>query len=184
MSLSRRVACCAAMALFAIHPWGSAALAEEPTEKSIVVVTISSLDGLMGDIAYLAEALGFPQAGQMGTMMASQYIEGLDESRPVGIVIQSVGDEIRPLGILPVKDLDTFLEGMESQLGEPEDAGDGILELAGPIPVYIKESNGWAFVGQSTDHLQDTPADPSAIFEGADKQYDCLLYTSPSPRDS
>ena len=175
MSLSRRVALCASMALFAIQPLGSAALAEEPAEKSVLVVTISSLDGLMGDIAYLAEALGFPQAGQMGTMMASQYTEGLDDSRPVGIVIQSVGDEMRPLGILPVKDLGTFLEGMESQLGEPEDAGDGILELAGPVPVYIKESNGWAFVGQSTDDLENTPADPSAMFEGADKKYDVSM---------
>ncbi len=175
MSLSRRVALCASMALFAIQPLGSAALAEEPAEKSVLVVTISSLDGLMGDIAYLAEALGFPQAGQMGTMMASQYTEGLDDSRPVGIVIQSVGDEMRPLGILPVKDLGTFLEGMESQLGEPEDAGDGILELAGPVPVYIKESNGWAFVGQSTDDLKNTPADPSAMFEGADKKYDVSM---------
>ena len=33
-------------------------------EKSILVVTISSLDGLMGDIGYLAEAVGFPQAGK------------------------------------------------------------------------------------------------------------------------
>ena len=173
MRLSRRIATlCAAVVLTTVHSFGSPASAEE---KSILVVTISSLDGLMGDINYLAEAVGFPQAGQMGTMMASQYTEGLDSSRPVGIIVQSVDGEIRPLGILPVKELDTFLEGMEAQLGEPEDAGNGILELAGPVPVYIKEKDGWAFVGQSVADLEKTPANPAAMFEGADKKYDVSI---------
>ena len=105
-------------------------------------------------------------------MMASQYTEGLDDSKPIGIVVRSVDGEIRPLGILPVDDLPTFLEGMESQLGEPEDAGNGIVELAGPVPIYVKEKDGWAFIAQSTDDLDSTPADPASLFEGADKKYD------------
>jgi hypothetical protein len=91
------------------------------------------------------------------------------------MVLSTDGENFKPLAMLPIEDLDTFLEGMEDQLGEAEDAGNGILELAGPAPIYMKERNGWAFIAQSTDDLAKLPADPLKQLAGLHKKYDIAV---------
>ncbi len=141
-------------------------------DKTVLIVSTSSVEQLLGDISYLAESLGFAEYGQMGTMMASQYMEGMDTSRPFGFLINTDGEDFRPLGLIPVKNLDDLLESLEDQFGEPEDAGDDILELAGPVPIYIKEKGGWVFVAQSTDHLEKLPDNPITLLQGLNEKYD------------
>ncbi len=141
-------------------------------DKPVLLVSTSALEEMMGDISYIAEALGFAEYGQMTTMFAGQYSEGLDASRPVGFMVRTDGEGFQPLGIFPVKNLREFLAGLENQVGEPEDAGDGVLELSGPAPIYLKEHAGWAFIAQSVDDLAGLPDDPIQLLQGLNKTYD------------
>jgi hypothetical protein len=74
---------------------------------------------------------------------------------------------------LPVTDLKRLLKIHEGNIGKAEDAGDGILRIDAPngTPVFVKESGGWAFAAQDKNLLASTPADPTALLGGLDKQY-------------
>ncbi len=144
-------------------------------DKPVLLVSTSALEEMMGDISYIAEALGFAEYGQMTTMFAGQYSEGLDASRPIGFMLRTNGEGFQPMGIVPVKDLSEFLAGLENQVGEPEDAGDGILELSGPAPIYVKEQAGWAFIAQSVDDLAALPSDPIKLLQGLNTTYDLSI---------
>lgn len=141
----------------------------------VAVVTLNNFDELFGDFAYLAEAVGFSQIGQMGTMMGGQFTNGLDTTKPIGITVRFEEGELKAMGMLPVKDLDTFLSGLEAQIGEPKDAGGGILELAGPVPVYLKKQGDWAFVTQSSDDLAKLPSDPMKSIAQLAGAYDIAI---------
>lgn len=144
-------------------------------QKPVVLVTLSNLDELFGDFGYMAENLGFAQVGQMGTMMAGQFTEGLDSTKPIGVVVTNENGEMKPLVMLPIKDLKQFLAGLEEQIGEPRDAGEGILELAGPVPVYVKEKGGWAYVSQTTDDLEKVHPDPMKLLGNIAGKYDISI---------
>lgn len=156
-----------------------AGLAMGPTTRGdtnpVLIVTISSVDDLLEDVTYLTELAGAPHFGQMAGAMAEGYIQGLDNRRPIAILVQSGGEDVRPLGLLPVKDLDTFLAGLSEQLGKPQDAGNGVWELAGPAPIFVKESNDWAYVAQSAEDLDELPHDPLSKLDGLHSKYDVAV---------
>jgi hypothetical protein len=73
-----------------------------------------------------------------------------------------------------VKNLEAVLAGLEEQIGKPQDAGNGILELggAGGNPAYVKEVEGWAYVAQKANDLVDLPKiDPAAVLGDLTKNY-------------
>ncbi len=151
-----------------ILPATRAAAQSEP----LLVVTLSGIDEILGDVAYLAQVSGSGPVGQMVSMMANQYVQGLDRTKPIAVVVTVNGDEINPLAMIPVTDLPRFLEGLSQQLGELQDAGNGIFELGTPVPTYVKEQDGWAFVGPSIESLQKLPDDPISAMGGLDTKYD------------
>ena len=151
-----------------IQPATRAAAQSEP----VLVVTLSGIDEILGDFSYLAQLSGAGPIGQMVGMMANQYVQGLDRTKPIAVIVTASGDEINPLGVIPVTNLPRFLEGISQQLGELQDAGNGIFELATPVPIYVKEQNGWAFVGPSIEALQKLPANPTAEMGGLNTKYD------------
>lgn len=145
------------------------AVATEP----MVVVSATNLQTLLEDIKYVTELAGMADAGKMAVMMARPYTAGLDKSRPVGF---AVSPQFQPLVFLPIDDLKTTLSVLKDQIGEPQDAGDGIMELVScPLPVFIKEQNKWAFVSQTMDGLKDLPADPAALLGKLPNQYDLAV---------
>ncbi len=153
--------------------------------RPVLIVTVSSVESLLSDVNYLATATGNEQYGQMAGAIAQGYIQGLDNSRPISIVVQSDGAEVKPLGMLPIKDLDQFLAGLAQQLGEPQDAGNGVLELAGPAPMFVKEQGGWAFISPDASDLKELPADPTSLMAGMEKKYDVAVrgYIQNIPRN-
>ena len=70
-----------------------------------------------------------------------------------------------------------LLMTMEEQIGKPEELGGGVLKVAGnrPAPMFIKEADGWAFVANRKEHLDDLPKDPVALLDGLDKKYTLAL---------
>jgi hypothetical protein len=139
-------------------------------QKPVAVVAIESVDQLFKDIDYLAEAAGQADATMMVKGMAGPFMEGLDKSRPIGAIVTTDGAEFRVVVFVPVTDLDTVLKPLAAILGPPEDAGDGVLKIAGG-QAFVKEAGGWAFIAQQPDHLSDLPADPKALLDGMDQKY-------------
>lgn len=141
--------------------------------KPVLVVSLSGVDEILGDVGFLTQLAGSAPVGQMAAMMANQYVQGLDRKKSITIVVNSEEGELKPMGIIPVTDLPRFLEGVAQGLGEVQEAGDGVYELnARGVPTYIKEKGGWAFIGQSVNALNDLPDDPAAIAGELATDYD------------
>ena len=144
--------------------------------KPVLVVSLSGVDEILGDVGFLTQLAGSAPVGQMAAMMANQYVQGLDRKKAITIVVNSEQGELKPMGIIPVTDLPRFLEGVAQGLGEVQEAGNGVYELnARGVPTYIKEQGGWAFVGQSVNALNDLPDDPAAIAGELATDYDIAI---------
>lgn len=141
--------------------------------KPVLVVSVSSVDQILGDVSFLTQLAGSAPIGQMATMMANQYVQGLDRTKPITIVVNSEDGALKPMGVFPVTDLPRFLEGVSQSLGEVQDAGNGVYELSTPgMPTYVKEQGGWAFVGQTVNALGNLPGNPANLAGGLANDYD------------
>ena len=144
-------------------------------QKPLALLSISSIDSLLGNLEYLTDAAGAADLGQFAKMMANPYLEGLDRTKPIGFVVSTDGQQFVPLGFIPVHDLDKTLSTLEEQIGAPRDAGNGIKEIVGPQSVFIKEQNGWAFVGQTVESLATLPQDPVKALRSLPQDYDLAI---------
>ncbi len=142
--------------------------------KPIAVLAVASVEEVLNDIAYVTETAGQGDMGKMITLLSGGYTRGVDKKRPMGLVVTIPEDEPKAFAFLPVKNLNTILEGLEEQIGKPEDAGNGVLELGGNAgnPVYVREANGWAFIAQKANDLETLPDfDPAAVVADLTKNY-------------
>lgn len=155
----------------AIYAPGLRLTAAEP----VAVVSVSGLGEALSDVEYLLEATGTDGFGQFFMPQVKAYLQGLSTDRPIGLVVSAEGQSFQPLAFLPVDDLESFLSQMEDTLGEPADAGDGILELQGPQPIFVKEQGAWAFIGQKIEALDDLPGNPEELLKGLNKKYDVAI---------
>jgi hypothetical protein len=163
-------------ATVAVASLGSAAVAQEaaPAVKPVAVISIASIDEVLGDIGYLTESAGQGDFGKMVALLSGGYTVGMDKKRPLGMVVTMKDDEPSPLLFLPVRNLEAVLAGIEDQVGRPKDAGDGILELgdAGGQPIFLKQVEGWTFVSQKANDLAELPQfDPAAALGDLTKNY-------------
>ena len=128
--------------------------------EPVAVVSVRATDALLSDVEYLFEATGTAGIGQFLLPQAKQFLQGIDGQKPIGLVLSIDNGQPKPLGFLPVTNLKTVLTQLQPQLGLPEDEGNGVLKLQGTRPIFVKEQDGWAFIGESAEALQDLPADP------------------------
>ncbi|MFM7137336.1 MAG: hypothetical protein ACKO1M_09770, partial [Planctomycetota bacterium] len=74
-------------------------------------------------------------------------LNGLDRTRPLGVVVSADGDMPIVHGYLPIKDLDKLLETLQGVLGPAEPAGDKrVVTVPGGPPLEITEADGWAII--------------------------------------
>lgn len=152
--------------------------AQDTGVKPVAVLTIASYERLMGDIAFIGNLAGSPDLdknleGMIQLFTQGQGLNGLDKKRPLGVTLATDGTQFQPLVILPVTNLKTLLEALEGLVGAAEDKGNGAFELnVFNQKVFVKEKNGWAFVGQTLEALEAAPADPAKVFGGLEKEYD------------
>lgn len=143
---------------------------------TLAVVSIKPTDRLLTDAEYVLEATGTNGIAQFVMPTIKSFLQHVDGKRPIGMVLSVDGPEFIPLGFLPVTDLDAFIEQIQEQVGPPTDAGDGIKEFQGPQQsIYVKEQNGWAFIGQNVESLSDLPKDPAKLLDGLDQKYDLAV---------
>ena len=144
--------------------------------KQVAMLSISSVDALLGTINYLTEAGGAPQYGQVAAVMAQPYTEGWDTANPIGLVLTTDGQQdFAPLAFVPVKDLGKALSMLEDQFGAARDVRDGIKELPMFPPVFLKQQGGFAFVAQAAEALDNLPANPVAQLGKLPQDYDVAI---------
>ncbi len=144
--------------------------------EPVMVVTVASINKLMQDVNYLTGAAGQPGAGGMFQMMAATFTQGIDTTKPIGMMLGMVNDTPAPLVFIPTSDVGTVLDRLKAQIGPVDKLNDGTLVMSvGPNTMYIQQADDWAVAAQARDHLKMAPADPSLLFEGMGNNYDIAL---------
>jgi hypothetical protein len=142
--------------------------------EPLAVISLRAPDDLISDVEYLLEVTGTAPFGQFIMPQVKGYLQGIDGKKPIGLVVSVEDDRPVPMGFLPVTNLKAFLTQLEPQLGTPTDAGDGVLQMQGPQSVYVKEQDGWAYIAQSAEDLEQLP-DPREALGDMDTQYDLAI---------
>ena len=146
----------------------AAANATEP----VLVVTLGSIDKLMKDVNYLSGVIGQEQAGGMFSMMAATFTQGIDLTKPIGMLVPLIDGMPQPVGLIPTNDVKSVLKRLEAQTGPADELDDGTMVIAiGANTIYIKQQGDWAIIAGSREHLKSAPLDPTPLFEGIGNKY-------------
>ncbi|MGN6136203.1 MAG: hypothetical protein ACTHOU_17085, partial [Aureliella sp.] len=94
--------------------------------RPAAVVSIAPLDRLLQDFTYLTRSAGVPQIGGIGSMMTKQYTQGLDTTRPAGIIVQLVDNQPVATAFLPLSNRQQFFAALAGASLEPDDLGNGV----------------------------------------------------------
>ncbi len=149
------------------------------SSTDVAVISVTSYDEMMADIGFLGQMADRPQTGLMieGFLAAftnQRGLEGMDKSRPWGAVVRMAGPMPYPVVFLPVTDIDALL-GALGNFVQSQKRGD-VYELSvGPQSLYAKHDGNWAFLGQSEEHLNELPADPSRLLGDLPETYNIAV---------
>jgi hypothetical protein len=146
-------------------------MAQAEGQKPALVVSIASVDVLLGDIGYLTKAAGTPEMGGFITLMSGQFIGGLDTKKPSGIYVNVVGETPSAIAFVAATDFDQVVNTIEQQVGELEDIGGGVRKLSLQRDIFMKHQGGWVFISDSAANLNGLPADPTTMLGGLNDQY-------------
>jgi hypothetical protein len=151
--------------------------------KPVVVVSISGYDQLKNDIDFLGKLGGTPNVskqleGLLDFFTQGQGLAGLDKTKPIGaaLLTDDSGLQFPVLGFIPVTDLKKLLDALSGLIGEAEDEGEGVYKIeTDAAKVYLKERNGWAYLSNKLDALDNLPKDPLKILGTLSKDYDIAV---------
>lgn len=165
-------------ATFAVATYGlvlPTANAQTP-QRPVAVVSIAPLDQLLQDTSYLLKVSNVPEVGGLVTIMANQYTQGLDRTRPIGVAITMQDQMPSALVFLPLSSREQFFGALAGLGIEPDDLGNGLFEIdANGQTLFAKDSQGWMFIAQTEDALGQLPADPAQLLGSLPKQYDIAV---------
>ena len=148
--------------------------------KPILTVSLSGYKEIKSDLDFIGTLSGNPGMsksleGALAMFTQGQGLAGLDETRPWGVVIGFDGVQPQVLAFIPVKDMKKLLGALSGLIGEAHEAN-GVTKIqAGPMPLFLKEVEGWAFISQNPEGLAKAPKDPTKLLGGLDKQYDVAI---------
>lgn len=168
--VSRTIACILSVLLV-----GTSALrvcaAENSDARPAVVVSVSSVDRLLGDIGALTRTAGWPQIGGLVTLLTSPYTQDLDAKSPAGMFVTLNGGEPSGVAFIGVKNFDSVMKKLEEQFGKPEELGDGVLKLSLQRDFFIKHQGNWLFLSDKAATLGSVPADPTKYLASLNGAY-------------
>jgi hypothetical protein len=147
--------------------------------KTVAVVGATSYDNLIKDINFIGSLADRPEMGQMlqGTIALftqGKGLDGVDQSKPWGVILQTDGMQFLPVGCIAVTDVNKVLSIAQGFGAQISDSDNGTKEIALPNgqTIHVKESNGWAYIGQNADALSSLPANPAAELNTIVADYD------------
>lgn len=168
------VVCCLTIALGALLSSTPSANAQTTgAMKPVLLVTLSGYDSLKQDINFIGSLAGQPDLASMFEPMIVGFTQGLDKSKPLGLLVQSDGMQFGGAICLPVADLSGFLANLKMFGVTSSDAGNGLTQIsASGQQLFGKSAGGWTFLSMMPQMLESLPADPAAEFAALVKEYD------------
>lgn len=153
----------------------TAARAQQP-QRPVAIVSISPLDRFLQDTSYLLKACNVPEVGGLVSIMANQYTQGIDRTKPLGMSVTLDGQIPNAMVFLPLKSRDDFFGALAGMGIEPDDLGDGLFEIdANGQKLFAKDSDGWLFIAQTEEALTTVPADPAKLLGNLPQQYNLAV---------
>ena len=166
---------CAAIMVGMLTP-GAALAQTDPAQqemKPLAVVALSGYDALIEDINFAGSLAGQPQLGAMVEPMIMGYTQGLDKTKPIGVVVQTDGAQFNGAVCLPVTDLKKILTPLQLFGVTTEEMEGGITKIVAPQQtVFVREQAGWAFVSPMEQMLESLPGDPTQMLSAITEEYD------------
>lgn len=153
----------------------SVARAQAQEKPPAVVVSVASYDKMLADLRYGGDVAGASQYIGLLQFFAGGYTQAIDTTRPSGVLVNFDGPMPVVTAFVPVKNLQRLLDQLADQIGPARDIGNGVKQLDGPQPMFIKESGGYAFLTNAAENLDALPANPVALLGGADANYDVAV---------
>lgn len=158
---------------------GAPSVVRAQDDPPLVTVALASLEEQFNDIKYIAKAVGKEDEAKTIQFFASAYINGIDRTKPSGVMVyfRETGPAI--LACVPVKNFDTIVELHKDTFGEPEDAGDGCKKLTGPNdqPIFLKfvKETGWLYLSNQVSNLKTVPAEPAKVLAPLSSKYNLAV---------
>jgi hypothetical protein len=144
--------------------------------KPVAVLSIASVEHLMSDFAYLTNLVGRSDVGGFVQMAGMSFVQDLDRTKPLGVLITIEDDEPKGVGFLAVPDLKKALQVVREKFNaDVDDLGDGIQKLNLGQGAYLKQQGEWVYFSDHPRHLKNLPLDPVAMLGGLDRQYSVAL---------
>ena len=156
-------------------------LAEDATGsmKTVAVIGATSYNDLVGDVNFIGSLAERPELGQMlqGTIALftqGKGLDGVDQTKPWGVILQTDGQQFMPVACIAVTDLDKVLALVKGFGAQVQDGADGAKQIALPNgqTIHVKHANGWAYIAQAESALASLPADPLAELNKIVSEYD------------
>ncbi len=144
---------------------GGQAVAQQAPQQPAAVISITSLEETLGDIDYLVDASGFGQMKFIIQTQMMQYLKGIDQTRPSGVLLymDDGADQPSALGFVPVTELDDLLDVLA---GFAEvDEGDEYTTIItdDEKEIFLKQVNDHAFISDGVEMFERIPADPASL---------------------
>jgi hypothetical protein len=147
--------------------------------KTVAVIGAASYNNLIGDVNFIGSLADRPELGQMLQGMIAMFtqgkgLDGIDQSKPWGVILQTDGQNFLPVGCIAVTDVNKVLAIVQGFSATIKDGADGAKQISLPNgqTIHLKESNGWAYLGQTEAALASLPADPAAELNKIAAEYD------------
>lgn len=161
----------------------STTMARADDVKPVAVVSLSGYDNVMSDIALAGELSGQPHLGVVAEGLVvvatkGQGLEGLDKTRPWGVLIGTDGAHIGGCAFVPVSDLDKLMDVAKAWGGDRiQKHDDGTYEIqTHHKPLFVQETHkGWAFIVDNREILGHVPENPAKFLAGLNQRYDVAV---------
>ncbi len=147
--------------------------------KTVAVVGATSYNNLIGDVNFIGSLADRPELGQMLQGMIAMFtqgkgLDGVDQSKPWGVILQTDGQQFLPVGCIAVTDISKVLAIVQGFGAQIQNGADGAKQIAlpGGQTIHLKETGGWAYIGQTEAALASLPADPAAELNKIVADYD------------
>jgi hypothetical protein len=166
-------------ALLALTTW--AVLGVQPARAQVAVVTVQSVDALLGDAKYILKVAGREDLAKTleGVVAAlgpgGQGLTGLDMKRPLGLYVnmpKEVGGLPTGAIFIPVTKDTEFLDLVARMGGKHEKAEKGVYKVTVPQQdqtVFVKFASNYAFASDNAANLDGKLPDPAALVPAAHK---------------
>jgi hypothetical protein len=160
---------------------GWAALGVQPARAQVGVITVQSVDSLLGDVKYVLKVAGREDLaksldGVVATLgPGGKGLTGLDTKRPLGAYInlpKQIGAPPTGAIFIPVTKDTEFLDLVTRMGGKYEKEDKGVYKMTVPQQeqtVYVKFANNYAYASDNTANLEGTLPNPATIIPASHK---------------